>query len=63
MSYIPTGLIVDDSRLSRLMIRACITQAYPDWAIIEANNGQEALEKTTTQTVEHIDQLLRRYAG
>ena len=47
MSF-PTVLIVDDSRLSRMMIRAFITQAYPDWTIIEASNGQEALEKTAT---------------
>jgi len=34
-----------------MMIRAFIAQAYPDWSIIEASNGQEALEKTATQTV------------
>ena len=50
MSF-PTVLIVDDSRLSRMMIRAFITQARPDWTIIEASNGQEALEKSATQTV------------
>jgi len=52
MSYVPTVLIVDDSRLSRMMIRAFITQAHPDWTIIEASNGPEALEKTATQTVD-----------
>jgi CheY-like chemotaxis protein len=52
MSSVPTVLIVDDSRLSRMMIRAVITQAHPDWTIIEAGNGQEALEKTATQTVD-----------
>jgi CheY-like chemotaxis protein len=52
MSSVPTVLIVDDSRLSRMMIRAFITQAHPDWTIIEASNGQEALEKTATQTVD-----------
>jgi len=52
MSYVPTVLIVDDSRLSRMMIRTFITQAHPDWSIIEASNGQEALEKTTTETVD-----------
>ena len=51
MSF-PTVLIVDDSRLSRMMIRAFITQAHPDWTIIEASNGQEAIEKTATQTVD-----------
>ena len=52
MSHVPTVLIVDDSRLSRMMIRAFITQAHPDWTIIEASNGPEALEKTATQTVD-----------
>src|SRR5215510_2588320 len=52
MSYVPTVLIVDDSRLSRMMIRTFITQAHPDWTIIEASNGQEALEKTATQAVD-----------
>ena len=52
MSDVPTVLIVDDSRLSRMMIRAFITQVHPEWAIIEASNGQEALEKTATQAVD-----------
>jgi CheY-like chemotaxis protein len=52
MSSVPTVLIVDDSRLSRMMIRAFITQAHPDWAIVEASNGSEALEKTATLTVD-----------
>jgi two-component system, chemotaxis family, chemotaxis protein CheY len=52
MSCVPTVLIVDDSRLSRMMIRTFITQAHPDWTIIEASNGQEALEKTAAQTVD-----------
>jgi two-component system, chemotaxis family, chemotaxis protein CheY len=52
VSCAPTVLIVDDSRLSRMMIRAFITQAHPDWTIVEASNGQEALEKTATQTVD-----------
>jgi len=52
MSSVPTVLIVDDSRLSRMMIRAFITQTHPDWAIVEASNGSEALEKTATLTVD-----------
>ena len=52
MSSVPTVLIVDDSRLSRTMIRAFITNAHPDWTILEASNGQEALEKTATLTVD-----------
>lgn len=52
MPGVPTVLIVDDSRLSRLMIRTFITHARPDWIIIEANNGPEALEKTAAVPVD-----------
>ena len=52
MSRVPTMLIVDDSRFARLMIREFVTQAHPDWTIIEAGNGQEALEKTTALPVD-----------
>src|ERR1051325_7847770 len=52
MSYVPTVLIVDDSRLARMMIRAFVTQAHPDWTVLEASNGPEALEKTATQSVD-----------
>ena len=40
-----TLLIVDDSKLSRMMIRAIVQQAYPDWRIIEAESGADALAK------------------
>jgi CheY-like chemotaxis protein len=40
-----TILIVDDSRVSRMLIRAIITQADPQADIIEASTGHEALEK------------------
>ncbi|MEI7456743.1 MAG: response regulator [Nitrosomonadales bacterium] len=36
-------LIVDDSRLSRLMIRTFILAKRPQWLIIEASSGDEAL--------------------
>ena len=52
MSYVPTVLIVDDSRLSRMMIRTFIAQAHPDWTIVEASNGPEALEKAATRAVD-----------
>src|ERR1044071_4578425 len=52
MPCAPTVLIVDDSRLSRMMIRTFITNARPDWTIVEASNAQEALEKTAALTVD-----------
>lgn len=38
-----TILVVDDSRVSRMMIIAIIKNSKPDWKIIEAANGDEAL--------------------
>ncbi|MCJ8297734.1 MAG: response regulator [Pseudomonadales bacterium] len=40
-----TILIVDDSKLSRMVVRKFITQLQPDWQIIEACDGSEALTK------------------
>ena len=39
-----TALIVDDSKLSRVMIRSILQEHYPDWTILEAANGDEALQ-------------------
>lgn len=36
-------LIVDDSRVSRMMIRTFVLAKYPQWIIIEAASGNEAL--------------------
>ena len=38
-------LVVDDSRLSRMMIQKFILKEHPDWNIDEAADGQEALDK------------------
>ncbi|EPJ48559.1 MAG: response regulator receiver [Osedax symbiont Rs2] len=40
-----TILIVDDSRLSRMVLRKFVTQLQPDWQIIEACDGADALSK------------------
>ena len=38
-------LIVDDSKVSRLMLRAIVEDALPDTQIFEASNGDEAIEQ------------------
>lgn len=43
-----TILVVDDSRVSRMMIRTMIAGKHPDWQIVEAGSGEEALEKVRT---------------
>ncbi len=43
-----TLLIVDDSKVSRMMIRGIVESRMPDWELVEAGSGEEALEKTAT---------------
>ncbi|MBE9561378.1 MAG: response regulator [Proteobacteria bacterium] len=42
----PTILVVDDSRVSRMLVRAIIDHADKELQIIEASTGEEALTKT-----------------
>jgi two-component system chemotaxis response regulator CheY len=37
-------LIVDDSRVSRMIIRAHVKQSHPEWTIVEADSGDRAVE-------------------
>jgi CheY-like chemotaxis protein len=39
----PLLLIVDDSRMSRMLIRAIVVDTRPNWRIMEAANGDEAI--------------------
>ncbi len=36
-------LIVDDSKVSRMVIRAHIKAVHPEWEILEATNGNDAI--------------------
>lgn len=40
-----TILIVDDSKLARIVATKALTQLKPDWTRVEANSGAEALER------------------
>jgi len=44
----PVVLIVDDSRVSRLMAKQYILARHADWRIEEARTGEEALEMAAT---------------
>lgn len=50
MSETTTVLIVDDSRVSRLMARQFILSARPAWTVAEAATGEEALAKVAAGT-------------
>jgi two-component system chemotaxis response regulator CheY len=48
MNEMKTVLVVDDSRVSRLMVRQFVLSKAPDWHIIEAATGEDALTAVTT---------------
>lgn len=54
MSTPPTLLIVDDSRMSRMLIRAVITQLRPEWQIVEAASGDEALKQVESAPPDYV---------
>ena len=47
-----TILLVDDSRMSRMMIKAIVLDKNPDWQVIEAGDGEEAINLTRDQAFE-----------
>ena len=48
MNHSKTVLVVDDSRVSRLMARQFILSQHADWIVEEAATGEDALEKVKT---------------
>lgn len=50
----PLLLIVDDSRMSRMLIKAIISDARPDWRILEAETGDAAIRLTDEQLPDFI---------
>ncbi|MEO5332161.1 MAG: response regulator [Magnetococcus sp. YQC-5] len=38
-----TALIVDDSSLARMMVRKIFSTRFPEWRLVEAKDGEEAL--------------------
>jgi CheY-like chemotaxis protein len=49
-----TLLIVDDSRVSRMMIRALVLERHPDWQIFEAANGAEAVDQVRENMPDYV---------
>jgi two-component system, chemotaxis family, chemotaxis protein CheY len=47
-------LIVDDSRMSRMIVKRIIASTHPEWKIEEAGDGQEALDKASEKDFELI---------
>jgi len=40
-----TILVVDDSRVARMMLKHHVHSRYPHWTVEEASSGEEAIEK------------------
>lgn len=54
MSEARAILIIDDSRVSRMMVKAIAKKKYPDATIYEAGNGEETLALDITEELSHI---------
>ncbi len=50
----PLLLIVDDSRTSRMLIRAMLAQIRPEWQTIEAASGDEALQLVEQSVPDYV---------
>ncbi len=50
MTEAKTVLVVDDSRVSRLMARQFILNKHANWIVDEAATGEEAIDKVKTLT-------------
>lgn len=50
MNNIKMVLVVDDSRVSRMMSRQYILAIHPEWQVEEAISGEDALQKVETLT-------------
>jgi two-component system chemotaxis response regulator CheY len=54
MSNSKTLLIVDDSAVSRMMMKSILGAKVPDWTLLDAPNGQAALALCETHTIDYF---------
>lgn len=47
-------LIVDDSRMSRMILQGLVQQHQPDWTVVHASNGEEAVEIVRQQPIDLV---------
>lgn len=49
-----TVLLVDDSRVARMMTRSVVEKSCPGWTILEAATGEEAMERVAASVPDFI---------
>jgi DNA-binding NarL/FixJ family response regulator len=47
-----TALIVDDSKLARMVIKRALTELRPEWALAEASNAGEAMALAASRAID-----------
>lgn len=52
MANSKTVLVVDDSRMARMMIKKIIQSHYPEWEILEAKSAEEALAVSEGKSID-----------
>lgn len=45
-------LVVDDSKLARMVMASALRRLRPDWELVEATNAEDALQTIDKQTVD-----------
>ena len=53
-SPIKSVLIVDDSRVARMLLRNMILSIHPHWIVTEVASGREAIEHANVETPNYI---------
>lgn len=54
MTDTKTILIVDDSKVSRMMIKAIIKDHHPSWVMLEAGSADEAIEINKQHSIDYF---------
>lgn len=50
----PRVLVVDDSRMSRMMVETNLRKRYPGWQILQADNGTDAVSLCLSMPIEFV---------
>jgi len=54
MTATRTIQIIDDSKVSRMMIKAVIKDLKPDWSVVESGNADEAIKQASQHSIDYF---------